>query len=130
MCIRDRFNLSQSHLGLRIFVCKEAPVHVFALRVASVVTRNDSIWIYHRKDPELEVLPQFVRQDLSLQQEVDQTVNYEARMGLSRMLAAQDHNCWLVRVLLLVGIGDLQQRQFDTAVAFADAGEFDELERF
>ena len=76
--LSDVFHLGQPHFGFRVLVREEAPVHVLALGVASVVTRNDSIWIHHRKDPELKVLLQLVREDISLQQEVDQTVNYEA----------------------------------------------------
>ena len=50
----DQLNLSQSNLqSFRIVISKEVSIHVLALRVASIVARDDTIWIDDGGDPKL-----------------------------------------------------------------------------
>jgi len=56
----NMLNLSQSHFGFRVIVCKEAPIHIFALCVASIITRNDAIRIDHWQNPKLKIFTKFV----------------------------------------------------------------------
>ena len=61
----DVFDLGQPSLCLWVVIRKEAPIHIFALGVASVVARNDSVRIDHGQDPELDLLSDFEGLDIS-----------------------------------------------------------------
>lgn len=124
----DVLDLCESHLGLWVLIREEAPIHVLALSVAAIVTRYDTVRVHHRQNPELEVLPQLVREDITLKQKVYEAMNDEARVRLSRMLPTQDHDRWLERILLLVRIRYFQQRDVDASITLPNAGELDELE--
>jgi len=69
------FDFRQPHFGFRVVVCKKTPIHIFALGVAPVIARNDTIRIDHWKNPELKLLPQNMRQDIPGKQEIDKSVN-------------------------------------------------------
>ena len=55
-------------------------------------------------------------------------MNNEAGMSFAGVLAAEDHDHWLVLVLLVL-IRDLEHWHVDAAIRLANAAEFDEVER-
>ena len=55
-----QLNLGQPGFGFRVSFSKEASIHIFTLSVAPIVACNDTIWIDHWQDPELETLPKLV----------------------------------------------------------------------
>jgi len=52
-------DFSQPGLGFGVVISKEASVHIFALGVASVVARNDTIRIDHGQNPKLDLFSDF-----------------------------------------------------------------------
>ena len=63
-------------------------IHVFALRIAAVVTNNDTVWIYDGCDPKLEHFTHLVADDLSRDQEIYETVQDEACMCFTAVLTS------------------------------------------
>jgi len=92
-------------------------IHVFALRVAAVVTDNDTVWIYDGCDPKLEHFTHLVADNLSGEQEIYETVQDETCMCLTAVLTSDNDDYWLeLRSPILTPIRDLEQRDIDVAI--------------
>ena len=74
----DQLNLSQPNLkSFWIVISKEVSIHILALCVASIVARNDTIWIDDGGDPKLVHVPQLVADYLSRKEEIQETMDDE-----------------------------------------------------
>jgi hypothetical protein len=99
-------NLGQPILGLGVIIREEAPIHILALGVAPVITRDDTIGVDHWQDPKLKMLSQLVGQNIPGEQKIYQAMNNEATVRFSRVLTTQYHNCRLERIFLFILIRD------------------------
>ena len=74
----DQLNFREANLeALRVIIGEEEPIHVLALRVASIVASDDAIWVHDRRNPKLEHVPHLVADDLAADQVIDEAVDNE-----------------------------------------------------
>ena len=62
------------------------------------------------------MLSQLVSQDITGEQKINEAVDDERGVGLTRMLPAQDYHCWFVKVLFLVLIRYFDKRHVYSSV--------------
>lgn len=97
------------------------PVHVSALGVATVIAGNDAIWIDDRHHPKFKLLSQFVGLGVLRYEEIEEAMDDEGGMGLSRVLTANYTNDWLcLELSLSVPIRYPQIWDIDTPVGATD----------
>ena len=114
----DQLNFREANLeALRVIIGEEEPIHVLALRVASIVASDDAIWVHNRRNPKLEHVPHLVADDLTADQVIDKTVDDKRRMSLSAMLSTNyDNNGLLSCRIALILIGYFYQRNVKVAI--------------
>ena len=62
----DQLNFREANLeAFRVIIGEEVPIHVLALRVASIVAGDDAIWVHDRCNPKLKHVPHLVADDLA-----------------------------------------------------------------
>ena len=89
----DEFHFGEADLEpLWVIVCEEVTVHIFTLRVATVISCDDTIRVDNGCDPKFVKIPHLVADNLPRHQEVDESVNDEGRVRLSAVLPANDDN--------------------------------------
>jgi hypothetical protein len=72
------------------------------LHVASIVTQDDTVRVGNGHDPEVENLPQLKHSRMRSQQEVDETMYYEAGKRLSGMLTSYYEDYRLILLLMMM----------------------------
>ena len=112
------FDLCQSKLhSFWIVICKEVPIHIFALRIAPIISNDHSIWVDDRSDPKLKRLSHLVTHDLPRAQKVNESMQNETRMRLAAVLAPYDEDDGLrLSSRIFSPVCDLQQRNINVSV--------------
>ena len=85
--VLDVLHFSHRRPALVLLVGEEAPVHVLALQVASVVANNHAVGVGDGHDPKFKLISDLHCLWILRNQVIYQTLNYITRMGLARMLA-------------------------------------------
>lgn len=94
--LSKQFNFSQARLTLRITICKEETIHVFALGVASVIATNNAIRIHHWNEPKFQLFSKLFRDWVFLKQKVDQTMYDKRWICFTWMLSSNYQNSWFI----------------------------------
>ena len=63
-------------------------VHIFTLKVVTVVSNHDAIRIHNWQDPKFKLISHFMAKNVLPKQVIYETVNNEASMGFSTVLAS------------------------------------------
>lgn len=86
----------QAHLKtFWIVIREEVPIHITALRVASIIARDDTIRVYYWHNPEFIIVPQLVGQRIFRHQKVNKSMDDKRRVSFTRVLPPNYYNNWL-----------------------------------